>query len=71
MCEAQAKEVAAVIGVGGGLDAALARRFETEYKVALGARSAAIELVAHRIWIPVFTGMLVHETGASARTFLW
>ncbi len=36
------KRVAAVIGVGAGLGAALARRFATGYKVALIARSAEV-----------------------------
>src|SRR5712691_11135867 len=36
------KKVAAVVGVGTGLGAALARRFAAEYKVALIARSAAV-----------------------------
>lgn len=36
------KKVAAVVGVGAGLGAALALRFATEYKVALIARTADI-----------------------------
>jgi NADP-dependent 3-hydroxy acid dehydrogenase YdfG len=36
------KGVAAVVGVGAGLGAALARRFAVDYKVALIARSAEI-----------------------------
>src|SRR5712691_418265 len=36
------KKVAAVVGVGSGLGAALARRFAAEYKVALIARSVAV-----------------------------
>jgi short-subunit dehydrogenase len=38
----RAKKVAAVVGVGAGLGAALALRFATDYKVALIARSAEI-----------------------------
>jgi NAD(P)-dependent dehydrogenase (short-subunit alcohol dehydrogenase family) len=44
------KGVAAVVGVGSGLGAALARRFAVNYKVALIARSAAVtEQVANEI----------------------
>ena len=46
------KKVAAVVGVGSGLGAALARRFAAGYKVALIARSAeVIEKVSNEsIW---------------------
>jgi NAD(P)-dependent dehydrogenase (short-subunit alcohol dehydrogenase family) len=40
MKESEAKRVAAVIGVGPGLGASLARRFAKEYAVAVNARSA-------------------------------
>ncbi len=50
MTSASEKKVAAVVGVGSGLGAALARRFAAGYKVALIARSAAVtEPVAEEI----------------------
>ncbi len=50
MTSASEKKVAAVVGVGSGLGAALAHRFAAGYKVALIARSAAVtEPVAEAI----------------------
>jgi len=50
MTSASEKKVAAVVGVGSGLGAALARRFAVGYKVALIARSTAVtEPVAEEI----------------------
>lgn len=50
MASKNEKGVAAVVGVGAGLGAALARRFATDYKVALVARSAeVIEKVSEEI----------------------
>ncbi|MEA2648011.1 MAG: hypothetical protein QOG61_446 [Candidatus Binataceae bacterium] len=50
MATSSERKVAAVIGVGAGLGAALARRFATDYKVALIARSnEVIEETADKI----------------------
>jgi short-subunit dehydrogenase len=47
MVSTSGKGVAAIVGVGSNLGAALARRFAAGYKVALVARSAEVIEVAH------------------------